>query len=1084
NRKVPFGSDLALPIQDAVQNKEGSGISVDYRGIPIIAVWRYIPGPNWGIVVKADKDEIFHSVNIMRNRFIITGLILILVAISIAIYLSRSISNPIKKLQSGIEKISQGNLKYKVGNDAPDEIGQLSRSFDEMTARLETITASRNELNKEIRQRKEAQKEIRLLSKALEMNPSTVIITDREGVIIYVNRKFTLETGFSFDEVVGQKPQIIKSGTHPDSFYKELWDTILSGQEWNSEMQNKRKNGELFWHSVSISPIFIDSGEITHFVSNQVNITERKELVENLKNKTDNLEKSRMAAFNMMQDAEEQRQKTESALNKLKESHEEVSKLSLAIEQSPVTVGITDVEGNIEWVNKTFTKVTGYTSEEVIGKNPRIFKSGKHPKSFYKNLWETILSGQTWRGEFINKIKNGDLIWDSATISPLKNEEGLITHFIAIKEVITDRKKAEEALRKSEDQIRLLLNSTAEGIYGIDLDGNCTFSNKSCLQLLGYERSDQLSGKDMHQLIHHTYADGTPFPVEDCAIFKAKQTGEGTHINDEVLWRADGTSFDAEYWSFPIINDGKITGAVVTFIDITDRKVIENELILSQDILRNSSDCLYVYDQTSRQILDVNETSCNKMGYSREELLTLRIDDINPKFPMDQWDAVMAEIKASKDGFLLETRHQRKDGTSIPVETSVRYVNLANKDILVSTARDITERLKGDAEIKQAKTEAEKANLAKSEFLSRMSHELRTPLNSILGFAQLMEMGELNPKHKKGVKQIMNSGKHLLDLINEVLDLSRIEAGQLSLTLESVELSGIISESIDIVRPLAAGSNLKLKTKDSLTNDLYVKADRQRLKQVLLNLINNAIKYNREGGSVSVHVSRPTSHVLRINVTDTGIGISPEGIQKLFNPFQRIGSDISEIEGTGLGLAVAKKLMEAMHGTIGVESEAGEGSTFWIELPLCKSIKERPRSSGDATKQEAATIRKTGTILYIEDNVSNIQLVENIIGEHRQAVHLVTDIYGRNAVKLAIDHKPDFILLDLDLPDIHGIEVLKLVKANKKTKAIPVVILSADATPSQIEKMLTAGAKTYLTKPLDVVKFLKLVDEMLNKKQT
>ena len=376
--------------------------------------------------------------------------------------------------------------------------------------------------------------------------------------------------------------------------------------------------------------------------------------------------------------------------------------------------------------------------------------------------------------------------------------------------------------------------------------------------------------------------------------------------------------------------------------------------------------------------------------------------------------------------------------------------------------------------------------MAKSEFLSHMSHELRTPLNSILGFAQLMNMGELAPNHKKGVGQIMKSGKHLLDLINEVLDLSRIEAGKLSISLEPVQLGGIIAETMDIIKPFAADREISLDFIESPVCKLFVKADSQKLKQVLLNLVNNAVKYNRVGGSLKVMCSQEKGEKnevknVRITIADTGYGIAQEEIEKLFTPFQRIGSEISEVEGTGLGLAVAKKLLEAMHGTIGVESEVGVGSTFWIELPQSEGQKEQYARSSDITKPKTEKSVISGTLLYIEDNISNIQLVEQILENHRSSVNLLTEMYGKNAVKLATDYKPSLILLDLDLPDIHGSEVFELLQKNKKTKSIPVVILSSDAMSSQIKKLMKAGVKDYLTKPIDVVEFLKTVDAFLSK---
>lgn len=957
NRKVPFGSDLALSLQDAVQKKEGSGISIDYRGIPIIAVWKYIPGPNWGIVVKADKDEIFHSVNKMRKRFIITGLIFILLAISIAIYLSRSISNPIKRLQSGFQKVGRGDLKYKVGNDDPDEIGQLSRSFDEMTSRLETITAWRDDLNQEIKQRKEANQEIQFLSKALEESPSMVIITDKDGVITYVNQKFITETGYSREEAIGQKPRIIKSETQPNSYYKKLWSVITQGKEWNEEIQNKRKNGELFWQSISISPIINDSDEITHFVSNQMNITERKELNEELKNKTENLEKSRRAALNIMQDAQEQRKKSEATLKKLEDSYDEIKKLSQAIEQSPVTVGITDIKGNLEYVNQTFNKVTGYTAEEVIGKNPRIFKSGLHPRSFYKNLWDTILSGKTWKGEFINKIKNGNLIWESATVSPLKNDEGEIIHFIAIKEDITERKKAEEALQRSEDQIRLLLNSTAEAIYGIDLNGKCTFCNKACLNILGYDNTYDLIGKNMHDQIHSKYEDGTLFPAEKCRIFQAFRIGKGSHVDDEVLWKANGTSFPAEYWSYPQKRDGKIIGAVVTFIDITERKIIEKQL-------------------------------------------------------------------------------------------------------------------------KKAKESAEEAARAKSIFLTNMSHEIRTPMNAILGFSEILSRMVKDNTLKDYVSSIQSSGKTLLSLINNILDLSKIDAGKLELKLNAVDIRLFTEEITDIFRQSIENKGLQLITE--IANDLPVSMllDELRLKQVFINLISNAIKFTDKGLiKISIANKRISSKTvdLLINIEDSGIGIKKTHQQKIFDSFvQKEDQDSRKYGGTGLGLAITKQLIELMNGEVSLESEPNKGSKFTISLNNVAVSNEAVIKDQNLQVDFDSIHFRKSLVLNVDDIKENLAVLEGLMGPFD--FEFLRAVCGKEALQLLKVKKPDIIFMDLIMPEMSGYDTLKKIRENPEWVKIPVIAVTASAFKEEKEKALSCGFDGYIRKPINpqfLLKYLK-----------
>jgi signal transduction histidine kinase/CheY-like chemotaxis protein len=396
-------------------------------------------------------------------------------------------------------------------------------------------------------------------------------------------------------------------------------------------------------------------------------------------------------------------------------------------------------------------------------------------------------------------------------------------------------------------------------------------------------------------------------------------------------------------------------------------------------------------------------------------------------------------------------------------------------------ARDEAEQTRAEAE--RACNEAEDANLAKSDFLSRMSHELRTPLNAILGFGQIMEMQELTPLQNESIKHILKGGRHLLALINEVLDLARVEAGHLELSLEPVGVREIVDEVASLIRPLADQNDIRLDASFRAVSDVYVLADQQRLKQVLINLLSNAVKYNHRGGSVSLSCAESTVGRIRIGVTDTGPGIAAQDLGKLFVPFERLGAEKSLIEGTGLGLAFSKRLVEAMGGTIDVESVTGQGtlqgSTFTVELPRAE-VPLAPKSSPGGVASPGA-IRAPATIktvLSIEDNASNYRLIETILSS-RPGIKLLGAMQGRVGLDIAFQHRPDLILLDLHLPDIMGHEVLRQLQEVAETKDIPVVILSADATPPQIERLLAAGARAYLTKPLNVKQFLEVLGEML-----
>jgi signal transduction histidine kinase/CheY-like chemotaxis protein len=376
-----------------------------------------------------------------------------------------------------------------------------------------------------------------------------------------------------------------------------------------------------------------------------------------------------------------------------------------------------------------------------------------------------------------------------------------------------------------------------------------------------------------------------------------------------------------------------------------------------------------------------------------------------------------------------------------------------------------------------AAAEADRANLAKSEFLSAMSHELRTPLNSVLGFGQLLEMAELSERDADSVHHILRAGRLLLQLVDEVLDLSRIESGRLALSPEAVELRELVGNAVELIRPLAADRQIAVSVED-VSCDVHVQADRQRLKQVLLNLLSNAVKYNHDGGRIDVRCDRASDGHIRIGVRDTGPGIAPERQGDLFEPFERLGAERSGIEGTGLGLALAAQLTEAMGGTIDVETVVGEGSTFWVELPLTESpisALERESLEDEAPPPDASAER---AVLLIEDNLSNLTLVERIM-ESRPHVTLLSAMQGGLGVELARRHRPDLILLDLHLPDVPGDEVLLRLQADPETREIPVVIVSADATEGRVRRVLDAGAADYLSKPIDVRKLLELVDRHL-----
>ncbi len=483
------------------------------------------------------------------------------------------------------------------------------------------------------------------------------------------------------------------------------------------------------------------------------------------------------------------------------------------------------------------------------------------------------------------------------------------------------------------------------------------------------------------------------------------------------------------------------------------------------NILFSMAESMIVVD-AERRIRRVNQATVSMLGYTEQELIGKPANMI-----MSSDHEMRAPVRGS------ECVYRLKDGTQVPVLFSAAPLLDENEAAgEVWLAQDISERKLAEEELRAAKFEAERASSAKSDLLSRTSHELRTPLNAILGFAQLLEMSDLTEMDRSNVEYILKGGRHLLQLINEVLEIAGIESGRRTLSPEAVYVPDAVMESIDLVRPLAAKRNITIR--DFLAADHWVMADRQRLQQVLINLLSNAVKYNREGGMVLVECERRPERFLRIIIRDTGAGITQEGLRKLFVPFERLGAEQAGVEGTGLGLSFAKSFIEAMGGTIGVTSTLGVGSTFWIDIPRADAPEMPEAAPRDLLAASVSPDARPNRLLYIEDNGSNRELVERII-TYRPSIELITYSTGSEGLAAARERHPDLVLLDLHLPDIWGDEVIRQLKRDPQTSDIPVIMLSADATPRQIQRLLSLGADAYLTKPINVHQLLTVLDEKL-----
>lgn len=511
---------------------------------------------------------------------------------------------------------------------------------------------------------------------------------------------------------------------------------------------------------------------------------------------------------------------------------------------------------------------------------------------------------------------------------------------------------------------------------------------------------------------------------------------------------------------------------------------LQNTIRDLRNIIDYSAALVYVKDLEGRYVL-VNRYFERQFGVPREQILGLHDRDL---FPLEA-----ATAYAAHDRTVLET------GTASEVEEpamalgrgravpdpdarwlSIKFPLLDEQDqpyAIGGISTDITDRKRAEAAARAARDEAERADRAKSEFLSRMSHELRTPLNAILGFGQLLERSPLDADAAQGVARILGAGRHLLALIDEVLEISRIEAGHQEVVVAPIPACAPLEDALQLARPLAASRGIALGC--DLHGGLlrHVLADHQRLEQALLNLLANAIKYNRDDGVVSVSI-RSSATSLRYVVSDTGPGIATEDLERLFVPFERLGAERTETEGTGLGLALSRALVEAMGGSVGVQHTApGEGSAFYVEVPTT----DRPVAAAPLVERPArspAAPLGRGTVLYVEDARSNTELVERVLAVHPE-VALETATTGAAALAVIAAAVPDVVLLDLHLPDMSGLELLRRLRAAPETEAIPVVVLSADAIPANIERIQNEQISAYLTKPLDIDRLLDTLRPLL-----
>ncbi len=666
-------------------------------------------------------------------------------------------------------------------------------------------------------------------------------------------------------------------------------------------------------------------------------------------------------------------------------------------------------------------------------------------------------------------------------------------------------RKRQKRVVKLEALQDAIFKSASVSTIATDANGVIQIFNFGAERMLGYAAADVIDKltpadlSDPQELLARAKALSqelkTPIaPGFEALVFKASRGLED--IYELTYIRKDGTRFPAVLAVSALRNAAeKIIGYLLIGTDNTVRKLFEAEQerlaqrlrdsqFYTRSLLEANPDALMTTDP-SGIITDVNKQMEALTAATRDELIGAPFKQYftDPERAAAGIKQVLSE-KTVRD-YELTARSRDGKQTVVSYNAATFYDRDRTLQGVFAAARDVTERKRLDAvladkntELESARKVADKANLAKSEFLSSMSHELRSPLNAILGFSQLMEseVPAPSPSQLGSIQQILKAGWYLLKLVNQILDLSAVESGKLSMSVEPVGLAEVFAEARDIIGHQATQRGLTL-TFATLVSRHFVLADRTRLKQVLINLLSNAVKYNRQGGSIDVEFEAGPERT-RISVRDTGAGLGEDELPQLFQAFNRLGHEGGTVEGTGIGLVMSKMLVEMMGGVMGVDSRVGTGSTFWFELAT--SAAPHLNASADATATtQPREVRGPQTVLYIEDNQANLELVAQLIARH-SGLALLTATTAEIGIELAREHLPQLVLMDVNLPGMNGYQALQRLQRDPSTAGIPVLAISANAMAGDIKRGLAAGFVRYLTKPINVVEFMRAIDEVLN----
>jgi len=899
----------------------------------------------------------------------------------------------------------------------------------------------------------------------VEHIPQSVFIKNTEGIYLAANRRYAAHFGLQPEDIVGRDDFALHPAEWAEKYRQDDARVAAGGQMQAFDECLVREGRVLTVHTIK-TPIFDAAGQVVGICGVFWDVTEQRALEGRLR-------------------------ESEATLRAIYERAQE----GILVEQIDT--------GRFLMANPASCRMLGYSESELL----RLRPADVHPPDQQERLARMRrrheLGDFGLQQELPFLRKNGEIFY--ADVGPMAVTVLGRPCYLSVLRDVTEKRRALEQLARSEALLAEAQALAHLGNWNVDLrSGQSSWSDEE-FRLFGFAPgSVQPSAALFKQLLHPQ-----DYERVEAAIARALQPGAPPYRAEFRVLRPDGERMLEEVGKVKFDAAGRALRMFGTTWDVTERHRAAQALAESEQRFRMqielAPEAILMFDVDAERYVEANENALRLFGLTREQLMCRSPAELSPPLQPDGRSSAAAArgwmLQALDGGQpVFEWTHRHASGVDLPCEIRLVRMPASGQRLVRGSITDISARKQAEqrlrqlneeleqrvqqrtAELLRAKQEAERANAAKSEFLSRMSHELRTPLNAILGFGQLMEMRAREPAEQDFLREILKAGEHLLTLINEVLDLARIESGKFSAVREAVALAPLLADCLSLLRPQASARGIVLQlAADGPGPDAQVWADPVRLKQVLLNLLSNAIKYNRREGQVLLSCRSVEDRLgprLRLTVADTGPGLTAAQCARLFVPFERLEADRDAIEGTGIGLAIAKRLVELMEGRIGVDSRPGEGSAFWFELPLASGAAApalpQPAADGPAPAPEAAPRRP---LLCIEDNPANLHLIESVLAL-RPAHPLLRALHPGQGLDLARAHRPALVLLDVNLPEMDGYEVLKRLRADPATRAIPVVAISANAKPEDLARGHAAGFADYLTKPLDVARLLALVDAL------